>query len=401
MCTLVLRCAEGDDDSVDYLLTPADALFGISIPPFEETLRNTRKTIDRPLLDEACTIRDMVGDKWSDTTERLLIPTKEETSAISSFLQDASDRSRSALRSISLPIDWTMFKRYERRVFALDSRRKPPSYVIVVSREGRNMISCAEEWIQLCTMISDPAASGGIEIGRGSEGIVYRILWNGHDCALKVINEEAQEQLARISKESLIWAATPYYTRPNFLLRVDVLRRIVEILKDIPDLPLSLTGVKEYAFGHDFCLMEYVPDTLSLDEFCEENSSYRAALDRFHAEYGMPDSEGFLDDIKCILCIAWYRQCGGRVSLLPLLNSQHILIRGSDAKTGHLRAILIDQGEKPPSYPHDAHGLIEYSNAAGEYERVRKGFEVMCRNPKLAPFIARHLPDGIPPEPQY
>ena len=302
---------------------------------------------------------------------------------------------------------WTAFHGYDRFRTSLQLKEAGSDPLIIVNNNALNWIPGAAGWAEFRTLIDDPTAFGGTLIGGGSEGIVYSVRWAGRDCALKLFNPVAQARLQKLG-ENPNFGPRVFFQEPNFVHRVGFLERVMGVVRDLPDLPIDLTGAQEFATGIHFQLTELVPG-LDLSKLRPRRWNQplppSGQAVSFIQQYNITDEE--LDQIEGLLAfltnvIEMVRQTRAialrdRTQVHTLVPG-NLIIRGRDPVTRRLQATLIDQGETLP-HIQDSNAVMDDSGREERHAIALQTFEELSRVPGYNRFLERHVPNGVPNKP--
>jgi hypothetical protein len=107
--------------------------------------------------------------------------------------------------------------------------------------------------------VYNPKKYGGEVIGEGSESIVYRVNFAGHECVVKLINKKGIEKMNEFGR---MWRVS--YIPPNYLYKfgkTEVVTSMLKVLQnDTPFRSFEIAGCpKDYICGKEFMIQEYVP----------------------------------------------------------------------------------------------------------------------------------------------
>lgn len=135
-----------------------------------------------------------------------------------------------------------------------DSRNVPIAYFAATKAGQRLVKQLGMDWFQ--TRIFEPQQLRGKLVGKGSEGITYRISACGRILALKLFSEEAQRRMEAIGS-----ALHQVYEPPIFSNRLGWTQALLKELRDFPLQYADLTSPREYAASASYLLSDFVKGT--------------------------------------------------------------------------------------------------------------------------------------------
>lgn len=378
----------------DYLFRSFDDLLSVGVTHKVGSGYRSKARISQ--TDLAAGIEEINGIVRSGlgASDGLIYLSEEEVRAVSEAL---------ARDTVFRPLSWTAFHRHDEARDMLEQVAEDVP-MVHVARSCAKWIPGECGWDAFRAFVKDPEGHGGHRIGEGSEGIVYRTEWAGRACALKVVNWEADERFKKLSRERPMGHFTPHFRTPSFIRRAGFLPQVLDVVRDIPNLPFDMTGVRDYAFGHSFHLMEHVPDAMSLSDLLPKKGTRSETAQAFMDDSGI--AEGRLrqvsETLKSLDEILNLVREAGRLADGPRhdMDLGNLLVRGTDPVTGRLQLTLIDQGQEPGSFS-DPNGILDDAYAHEEYKAAAGTLDRLRQDPAYGQFLSKHLPNGLPAKTFY
>jgi hypothetical protein len=268
--------------------------------------------------------------------------------------------------------------------------------IVFVTDHGRGYVP-GEGWGEFLTLLNSP--ENHPVIGKGSEGVVYRVPWCGKEFALKIFDPEAQKRLTGSAAAKIMGM---HFSRPNFLKRIGTAEHVVRAIRELPYLQFDIRAAADFAFGQDFHLMEYLPDAMSLAQLASSSGTRSPEAQRWLTSHGVSAAEcehacrvfEFISGLLGVrrTCTLW-----GLHQAYEDLSLGNVLATGLGAD-GRLQLVLIDQGVAPVSHERSGDPMFEmidlcdrYFDACRWHEVVNKdlGFQEYFQKVGLNPFPDR------------
>jgi hypothetical protein len=398
---LVVVKAAQDEQGTDYLFISVDDLFSVGKPA--ERWRgpqclNETKYVDRTLLLEAQAIELIFGERWKEPG--LLIPTYAELQNMPELQME-----KLFLRAINKRCKWSTFSEYNRSEYEF-TKNADNIPIIHVTQEATDFIPGKAGWLAFREMLADPVAQGGRLIAYGSRSLIYRVTWEGRDFALKVLNLENEDRIDR-HYARIKCARLDEDGRPNYLDRIGFLKKVVDLINEIPDLDLEITACQEYAYGHNFMLTELVSG-FSMDKlYCENCREMQlpTKLCLTSVTQGFVDYFGLSSFDFSIACRIIGETVDPILKMLRLAKVWsnygywHHFTKNSLMVTGisenrHPKITLINQGVRRDMGSGDAPS--EMMQCQKLWKDGKATYERLLKIPRYSSYFEKYFPDGWP-----